>query len=184
MKTFGVEMTDSEKMHNEASRDSNVEDILNDIKDAITSTDADDEVIVLSKKVGDVVAENEQQSAESNTNNDFVVEAQSNELPEQEQVAHQAVRENTAHVSDELTQQEVQAFENLVNNEVMTQTREMVKQVAANRNENSKARSNSSLEQMIVEAIKPELKAWLNDNLPQLVREIVEKEIKKVIANE
>lgn len=40
-----------------------------------------------------------------------------------------------------------------------------------------------TLEELVIEMIKPELKEWLNDNLPTLVKSLVEKEIKKLIPN-
>ena len=37
------------------------------------------------------------------------------------------------------------------------------------------------IEELVKEALKPELKNWLNKNLPIIVRQLVEKEIKKII---
>lgn len=42
-------------------------------------------------------------------------------------------------------------------------------------------RSGSTLEELVVEAIKPELAMWLDKNLPKLVTNIVEKEIRKLL---
>lgn len=39
----------------------------------------------------------------------------------------------------------------------------------------------SALEELIIEALKPQLSAWMNDNLPGIVHDIVEKEIKKLV---
>ena len=38
-----------------------------------------------------------------------------------------------------------------------------------------------TIEKLVKEVLKPELKKWLNKNLPVIVRELVEKEIKKII---
>lgn len=43
--------------------------------------------------------------------------------------------------------------------------------------------SKNSLEELVIEMLKPELKIWLDKNLPLLVREIVESEIKKLVQN-
>lgn len=43
--------------------------------------------------------------------------------------------------------------------------------------------SKNALEELVVEMLKPELKAWLNKNLPVLVKELVEIEIKKLVQN-
>lgn len=42
-------------------------------------------------------------------------------------------------------------------------------------------RSGASLEDLVIELIKPELTQWLNKNLPTIVQSVVEKEIKKIM---
>jgi hypothetical protein len=41
-------------------------------------------------------------------------------------------------------------------------------------------RSGTTVEDLVLEALKPELKNWLNANLPQMVERLVSKEIKKI----
>ncbi|MEG8230219.1 PopZ family protein [Candidatus Rickettsia tasmanensis] len=43
--------------------------------------------------------------------------------------------------------------------------------------------SKNALEELVVEMLKPELKAWLDKNLPVLVKELVEIEIKELVQN-
>ncbi|KIJ88719.1 DUF2497 domain-containing protein [Rickettsia asembonensis] len=43
--------------------------------------------------------------------------------------------------------------------------------------------SKNALEELVVQMLKPELKAWLDKNLPVLVKELVEFEIKKLVQN-
>ena len=50
-----------------------------------------------------------------------------------------------------------------------------------NRADSPSFRAGVTLEDLVMEAMKPEISKWLNDNLPQLVSSIVEKEIKKII---
>lgn len=45
-------------------------------------------------------------------------------------------------------------------------------------------RSGSTLEDLVVESLKPELSQWLNHNLPVLVQGLVEKEIRKLLPRE
>lgn len=45
-------------------------------------------------------------------------------------------------------------------------------------------RSGSTLEDLVVESLKPELSEWLNKNLPTLVQSLVEKEIRKLIPRD
>lgn len=42
-------------------------------------------------------------------------------------------------------------------------------------------RSGMTMEQLVVEALKPELSRWLDENLPQIVKQLVEKEIQKIV---
>lgn len=41
-----------------------------------------------------------------------------------------------------------------------------------------------TLEDMVIDMIKPELKKWLDENLPKLVQDLVEKEIKRLMTDE
>lgn len=45
-------------------------------------------------------------------------------------------------------------------------------------------RSGNTVEDLVVEAIKPMLSEWLNKNLPTIVKEAVEKEIRKLVPRE
>jgi cell pole-organizing protein PopZ len=47
-----------------------------------------------------------------------------------------------------------------------------------------KFRSGTTVEELVVEAIKPYLSQWLDDNLPSIVKSLVEKEIKKLMPND
>ena len=46
---------------------------------------------------------------------------------------------------------------------------------------NDLSSKDKTIEELVKEVLKPELKKWLNNNLPVIVRELVEKEIKKII---
>ncbi len=41
-----------------------------------------------------------------------------------------------------------------------------------------------TLEEIVIEMLRPQLKKWLNDNLPSIVQQLVEKEIKRLIPEE
>jgi DNA polymerase III alpha subunit (gram-positive type) len=49
------------------------------------------------------------------------------------------------------------------------------------KNELSPSDNGKSIEELVKEILKPELKKWLNDNLPTIVKQLVDKEIKKII---
>lgn len=51
-----------------------------------------------------------------------------------------------------------------------------------NNNELGSALNNAkSVEELVKEILRPELKKWLNDNLPAIVKQLVDNEIKKII---
>lgn len=45
-------------------------------------------------------------------------------------------------------------------------------------------RSGTTVEDLVIEILKPQLSEWLNQNLPALVKHVVEKEIKKLIPRD
>ena len=45
-------------------------------------------------------------------------------------------------------------------------------------------RSGSTLEDLVVESLKPQLSEWLNENLPTIVQNLVEKEIRKILPRD
>lgn len=65
----------------------------------------------------------------------------------------------------------------------MQSLNDFVSRVSSNidhRNTKSKDIRNSSLEELVVDIIKPEISSWLTDNLPNIVRQIVQKEIENL----
>ncbi len=47
-----------------------------------------------------------------------------------------------------------------------------------------KKSKNLSMEELVIEMMRPQLSKWLNDNLPELVKDLVEKEIKRLVPDE
>lgn len=45
-------------------------------------------------------------------------------------------------------------------------------------------RADMTLEELVVESIRPHLALWLNENLPDIVKQLVQKEIRKLIPDE
>lgn len=77
--------------------------------------------------------------------------------------------------------------DNLLSEQVAIKSMEKLKSLVdqlepkPNKAESPSFRAGVTLEDLVMEAMKPEISKWLNDNLPQLVTSIVEKEIKKII---
>ncbi|MBA8666889.1 DUF2497 domain-containing protein [Holosporaceae bacterium 'Namur'] len=62
--------------------------------------------------------------------------------------------------------------------------RSFIKATTKNHDENINFRSGVTLEDLVIELLKPELSEWLNRNLPNIVKSIVEKEVKKLIPQD
>ena len=62
--------------------------------------------------------------------------------------------------------------------------RSFIKATTKNHDENINFRSGATLEDLVIELLKPELSEWLNRNLPNIVKSIVEKEVKKLIPQD
>jgi cell pole-organizing protein PopZ len=60
----------------------------------------------------------------------------------------------------------------------------LIKTVAKPQNEGLAFRSGTTVEELIIELLRPQLSEWLNQNLPALVKHVVEKEVKKLIPRE
>ena len=47
-----------------------------------------------------------------------------------------------------------------------------------------KKSKNLTLDELVIDMLRPQLKQWLDDNLPLLVKELVEKELKNLVPSE
>jgi len=77
--------------------------------------------------------------------------------------------------------------ENLMSNKSSLETSSILKQFADKAKsvvKESKKSKILTVEELVVEMLRPQLKQWLDENLPLLVKELVEKEIKRLIPHE
>lgn len=65
-----------------------------------------------------------------------------------------------------------------------SELQKLVKSVSKSAVDHMSMRNGTTLEDIVIEAIKPYLSSWLDENLPIMVKSIVEKEIRKLIPNE
>ncbi len=65
-----------------------------------------------------------------------------------------------------------------------TTIKELVNNIPDKHVNSPQTRSGTSLEELVIEAMKPFLAEWLNNNLPIIVKKIVEKEVKRIIPKE
>jgi hypothetical protein len=84
------------------------------------------------------------------------------------------------------TEQETQCYdESLISDRVAEETSGLFRNFAQQATEALKdcPKRGQTLEDFVVEMMKPQLKLWLDSHLPSLVRELVEKEIKRLVPS-
>lgn len=52
------------------------------------------------------------------------------------------------------------------------------------KNQSKNFTNDKSIEELVKDILRPELKKWLNDNLPVIIKQLVNKEIKKIIPKD
>ncbi len=62
--------------------------------------------------------------------------------------------------------------------------RSFIKATSKNHTNNIQFRSGITLEDLVIELLRPELSNWMNKNLPDIVQSVVEKEVKKLIPQD
>ena len=77
--------------------------------------------------------------------------------------------------------------ENLISGKLASETSSALKQFAEKAKSAVKDYKKSkipTLDELVIDILRPQLKQWLDDNLPSLVKELVEKEIKNLVPKE
>jgi cell pole-organizing protein PopZ len=77
--------------------------------------------------------------------------------------------------------------ENLISGKLASETSSALKQFAEKAKSAVKEYKKSkipTLDELVIDILRPQLKQWLDDNLPSLVKELVEKEIKNLVPKE
>jgi len=189
-----------------------IDEILDDIKNVITSDDldSDSDVLELTQVIEDVsndVASNANVSASTERNSKGTVtnagqkEESAKSKDDESQDDNKDILEalDNANPPRNSGADSRSGFESLstaklggglISNEVIKASRDKLGSIMqmGNKDEKSvdtlKMRSGTTVEDLIIEMIKPQLGEWLNDNLPALVEKVVEKEIKKLIPKE
>lgn len=85
---------------------------------------------------------------------------------------------NDSLISDSVKSESKKQLKGLINN--------FSKSAAFSKNSSGQVnfRNGTSLEDLVIETMKPLLSEWLNTNLPVIIKQIVEKEIKKLIPKD
>lgn len=62
--------------------------------------------------------------------------------------------------------------------------KQLMRSIPKHKHESPTLRADMTLEELVVEAIRPHLGEWLNENLPDIVKQLVQKEIRKLLPDE
>lgn len=145
----------------------NIDKILDNIKNVITNNSAEPntQVLELTEKVSTPKANN------SNQASDDILNQIDNNAANMSQIAP---LQNDARglISDKAALESTKALKDLI--------RVTEKPVS----DNLGFKSGTTLEEIVMELIRPELSSWLNKNLPAIVTQVVQKEIKKLIPKD
>ncbi len=79
----------------------------------------------------------------------------------------------------ELTEDEV-----LVSDRVAEEAKDSLKDFAAKVHESKRSNMYHTIDDLMIDTVKQEIKTWMNANLPTIVKQIVEKEIKRLIPKD
>jgi uncharacterized protein len=179
-----------------------IDQILSDIKDVITNNaPAQEEVLELTEVIQEVKVANESKPLPVST----APVSEPTPIPVQQPVASNdilATLDSAATQPKPMQQNPFQDFkpaahpqpansgtmETLLDDTVAATSRQTLKNFMKMTEKNDidtlKLRSGGTVEDIIIELIKPQLSDWLNKNLPALVTSVVEKEIKKLVPKD
>lgn len=177
-----------------------IDQIMNDIKDVITSTSANDDVLVLTEKVEEQPTAIDQDALAQQMEQELLAQQMAESLNAPAQEAQPVANDD---ILAQLDQQEpastTQAapepqqaasapaaqIEQLVREDVASSAKSMISELMNAQQPNTTASqapsSNNPIEQLVMSLLKPELKSWLDKNLEPIVREIVQKEIQRIV---
>ncbi|MCE2992046.1 MAG: DUF2497 domain-containing protein [Candidatus Jidaibacter sp.] len=181
----------SNKSDATSSSDEGIDQILSDIKHAITNPSSQESVLVLTEQV--------EEGLNSNTDNDSTMEnCPPAEEKFQQPVMHQdqdilkQLDEDVAksEVKQGFTQDEgleQMAASPLIKEEVAAATKNAISEMLRGahsqefKSPNNSILASKTLEDVVISLLKTELQIWLNENLEGMVKSIVENEIKQII---
>ncbi len=146
-------------MENKSKKDMSVEEILKSIKGVIENNKSDD-------PKAKIVASSHQDEEDDILELIDIVESEAFETAHSSINSGLVSNESVAEVSDTLR--------------LLAAKTKSTKDTPA-KEEQYKA---STIEELAIELLKPQLKEWLDNNLPALVKQIVEKEIQRLIPKE
>lgn len=153
------------------------EDLMADIDEAIEEDDA------LKDVLEDAKPDEHALEIEDDTSDDITPEPPTEDIPPQSDLAEPSMKENppTAEPKAEAKLDDDKLISDNVANEAGSSIQNLIHTLPKNEIDSPHTRQGTSLEDMVIEAIRPMLSDWLDTNLPVLVERIVKQEIQKLI---
>ncbi|MFI4983961.1 MAG: DUF2497 domain-containing protein [Rickettsiales bacterium] len=154
-----------------------IDDIMNDIKDVITDKKqaANTDVFELTEVVREVAKEATAEAA-------IILDK---EVAEEKQVANDIdILDKIDSTTPQVKLQQEELLSEKVANDTKKSLEQFVKMTSKSNIDSLKMRSGGTVEDIIVELLKPQLSDWLNKNLSSIVTQVVEREVKKLIPKE
>jgi cell pole-organizing protein PopZ len=173
--------------------------ILDNIKDVVTngSKSPNTDILELTEKVQENIANDAMANDMSKKVEAKIMDAkQSEDILEKLDKVQQAVdgmqsnQMGNANIENDKTGGSTftPVAEGLIDKKILQESKQtlknFIKATEKHDVENLAFRSGTTVEDIVIELIKPQLSAWLNNNLPQIVNHIVQKEIKKLIPTD
>lgn len=158
-------MTSNNSSSAEQKAEQNMDKVLDSIKDVITNNSAEPNknVLELTEKV---TVDHKSSAANSDSSNDDILNKIDNSLSEgnrnkQDQLLNESAAQESKNV-----------------------LKDLIKMTGKSTADQSNSRGGTSLEDLVIGILKPELSLWLNNNLPNIVTAVVQKEINKLIPKD
>jgi cell pole-organizing protein PopZ len=152
-------MADEEKPSDESSVLDDIDSALSDKESTEAEASGDD------ADWGEALAEADDAAKEDGTLENSAPPEDAPTKPEKTEKSESLIEENTA-------------------KKTSATIKELIKSIPKDQVDSPTTRNGTSLEDLAIEAMRPMLAEWLNDNLDVLVKQLVEKEIKKLVPRD
>ncbi|MCE2992696.1 MAG: DUF2497 domain-containing protein [Alphaproteobacteria bacterium] len=189
----------------QAASDSSIDSILNDIKGVMSAKPQDEDILVLTNEVENAVPSNENAKEDPALQQrfreeDFGIKEDSDILEEIDASFQAKPSAPEQHGANSIVLGQVETnvnaeLERAINSKMKedildSDTKETVHDLishfykAKKESRHSDFRSGATIEDLVLEILKPELKAWMERNIVELVQKVIEKEIRKIMADD
>ena len=159
-------------------QDEELDKILSAIREVITNSSPNTDVLELTDKVED------EPFNTLSTKPSFASKPNSPEVKKPANTRDSKTANIVIDMLADLERKKYAANDDILNPEVIKQSKKLLQEVIKNNHQaepSNKISINITLEDMVTEVLKPYLSEWLNKNLPSIVSGIVQNEIKKII---